>query len=97
MIFFRSAGKHPTAYKWRQSCPDRVAILSPIRKMARSNSKAAELSLGSGKRQKFCRSHSSDENYPARTVEELWRAIASFLKGVSKEECHAYLANSGYT
>jgi hypothetical protein len=27
----------------------------------------------------------------------LWRAIASFLKGVSKEECHAYLANSGYT
>jgi transposase len=33
----------------------------------------------------------------ARTVEELWRAIASFLKGVSKEECKAYLANSGYT
>jgi transposase len=33
----------------------------------------------------------------ARTVEELWRAIASFLKAVSKEECHAYLANSGYT
>jgi hypothetical protein len=28
---------------------------------------------------------------------ELWRAIASFLKGVSKEECNAYLANSGYT
>jgi hypothetical protein len=33
----------------------------------------------------------------ARTVEELWRAIATFLKGVSKEECNAYLANSGYT
>jgi transposase len=33
----------------------------------------------------------------ARTVEELWRAIASFLKVVSKEECKAYLANSGYT
>jgi hypothetical protein len=33
----------------------------------------------------------------ARTVEELWRAIACFLKGVSKEECKAYLANSGYT
>jgi hypothetical protein len=33
----------------------------------------------------------------ARTVEELWRAIASFLKSVSKEECNAYLANSGYT
>jgi hypothetical protein len=29
----------------------------------------------------------------ARTVEELWGAIA----GVSKEECKAYLANSGYT
>jgi hypothetical protein len=33
----------------------------------------------------------------AHTVEELWKAIASFLKGVSKEECRAYLANSGYT
>jgi hypothetical protein len=33
----------------------------------------------------------------ARTVEELWRAIASFLKDVSKEECKAYLANSRYT
>lgn len=33
----------------------------------------------------------------ARTVEELWRAIASFLKGVSKRECKAYLTNSGYT
>jgi transposase len=32
----------------------------------------------------------------ARTVEELWRAIACFLKGVSKDECKAYLANSGY-
>jgi transposase len=33
----------------------------------------------------------------ARTVEELWRAIASFLEGVSKGECKAFLANSGYT
>jgi transposase len=33
----------------------------------------------------------------ARTVEELWRAIAYFLKGVSKDQCKAYLANSGYT
>ena len=34
----------------------------------------------------------------ARTVEELWRAITSFFSKVfSKEECHAYLANSGYT
>src|SRR6202795_4880923 len=32
----------------------------------------------------------------ARTVEELWRAIAAFLKEVSKGECKAYLANSGY-
>jgi transposase len=33
----------------------------------------------------------------ARTVEQPWSAIASFLKGVSKEECKAYVANSGYT
>jgi hypothetical protein len=33
----------------------------------------------------------------ARTVERLWKAIASFLKTVSKGECKAYLANSGYT
>jgi hypothetical protein len=33
----------------------------------------------------------------ARTVEQLWSAIALFLKEVSKEECKAYLANSGYT
>jgi hypothetical protein len=33
----------------------------------------------------------------ARTVEKLWKAIASFLKGVSKDECKNYLANSGYT
>jgi transposase len=33
----------------------------------------------------------------ARTIEELLKAISSFLKGVSKEECKAYLANSGYT
>ena len=32
----------------------------------------------------------------ARTVEQLWKAIASFLKTVSKGECKAYLANSGY-
>jgi hypothetical protein len=32
----------------------------------------------------------------ARTIEELWKAIFSFLKSVSKEECKAYLANSGY-
>jgi transposase len=32
----------------------------------------------------------------ARTVERLWKAIASFLKTVSKGECKAYLANSGY-
>jgi transposase len=32
----------------------------------------------------------------ARTVEALWKAIASFLKEVSKEECKAFLANSGY-
>jgi hypothetical protein len=33
----------------------------------------------------------------ARTIEQLWSAIASFIKGVSEEECKAYLANSGYT
>jgi len=32
----------------------------------------------------------------ARTVERLWKAIASFLKTVCKGECKAYLANSGY-
>src|SRR5262252_7695010 len=32
----------------------------------------------------------------ARTVERLWKAVASFLKTVSKGECKAYLANSGY-
>jgi hypothetical protein len=32
----------------------------------------------------------------ARTVEELWKAIAGFLKEVSKDECKAHLANSGY-
>jgi transposase len=32
----------------------------------------------------------------ARTAERLWKAIASFLKTVSKSECNAYLANSGY-
>jgi transposase len=33
----------------------------------------------------------------ARTIEQLWKAIALFLKEVSKEECKAFLANSGYT
>jgi transposase len=32
----------------------------------------------------------------ARTVNRLWKAIAHFLKQVSKSECAAYLANSGY-
>jgi len=32
----------------------------------------------------------------ARTVDTLWKAIASFLKEVSKDECKAYLANSGH-
>jgi hypothetical protein len=30
----------------------------------------------------------------ARNIEELWRAIAPFLKGVSKEECKEPLAKS---
>jgi transposase len=47
--------------------------------------------------QLFARLKSFLRKMKARTLEELWRAIASFLKGVSKEECHAYLANSGYT
>jgi len=32
----------------------------------------------------------------ARTVETLWKTIASFLREVSKEECKAFLANAGY-
>jgi transposase len=32
----------------------------------------------------------------ARTVEALWKMIASFLKEVTKEGCKAFLANSGY-
>jgi hypothetical protein len=32
----------------------------------------------------------------ARTVDKLWKAIAAFLKEVSKVECKAFLANSGY-
>lgn len=32
----------------------------------------------------------------ARTVETLWKTIASFLREVSKEECKAFFANSGY-
>src|SRR6516162_5719097 len=47
--------------------------------------------------QLFARLKSFLRKMKARTVEELWRAIASFLKGVSKEECKAYLTNSGYT
>ena len=47
--------------------------------------------------QLFARLKSFLRKMKARTVEELWRAIASFLKGVSNEECKAYLANSVYT
>jgi transposase len=47
--------------------------------------------------QLFARLKSFLRKMKARTVEQLWSAIASFLKGVSKEECKAYLANSGYT
>jgi transposase len=47
--------------------------------------------------QLFARLKSFLRKMKSRTVEQLWRAIASFLKGVSKEECNAYLANSGYT
>jgi transposase len=32
----------------------------------------------------------------ARTVEALWKMIASFLREVSKEECKAFFANAGY-
>jgi transposase len=46
--------------------------------------------------QLFARLKSFLRKMKARTVEQLWRAIASFLKGVSKGECKAYLANSGY-
>src|SRR6516225_7361988 len=47
--------------------------------------------------QLFARLKSFLRKMKARTVEKLWKAIASFLKGVSKDECKAYLANSGYT
>src|ERR1700674_583533 len=47
--------------------------------------------------QLFARLKSFLRKMKARTVEELWRAIASFLQGVSRQECKAYLANSGYT
>jgi transposase len=47
--------------------------------------------------QLFARLKSFLRKMKARTVEQLWSAIASFLKEVSKEECKAYLANSGYT
>ena len=47
--------------------------------------------------QLFARLKSFLRKMKARTVEQLWRAIASFLKGVSKVECKAYFANSGYT
>ena len=47
--------------------------------------------------QLFARLKSFLRKMKTRTVEELWSAIASLLKSVSKEECEAYLANSGYT
>jgi transposase len=47
--------------------------------------------------QLFARLKSFLRKMKARTVEKLWSAIASFLKEVSKDECRAYLANSGYT
>src|SRR5271155_2141014 len=47
--------------------------------------------------QLFARLKSFLRRMKARTVEELWSAIASFLNGVSREECKAYLAHSGYT
>ena len=46
--------------------------------------------------QLFARLKSFLRKMKARTVEQLWRAIGSFLKGVSKEECKAYYAKSGY-
>jgi transposase len=47
--------------------------------------------------QLFARLKSFLRKAKARTIEQLWRTISSFLKTVSKEECKAYLANSGYT
>ena len=44
----------------------------------------------------FARLKSFLRKTKARTVDELWGAIAAFLKEVSKDECKAYLANSGY-
>ena len=46
--------------------------------------------------QLFARLKSFLRKMKARTVETLWRAISSFLKEVSKDECKAYLANAGY-
>lgn len=46
--------------------------------------------------QLFARLKSFLRKMKARTVEQLWKAIASFLKTVSEGECKAYLANSGY-
>ena len=46
--------------------------------------------------QLFARLKSFLRKIKARTVEKLWSAITSFLKEVSKDECRAYLANSGY-
>jgi DNA-directed RNA polymerase specialized sigma24 family protein len=37
------------------------------------------------------------ENSAKWAHQEASAAIASFIKGVSEEECKAYLANSGYT
>src|SRR5260370_41531053 len=47
--------------------------------------------------QLFARLKSFLRKTKPRTVEQLWRAIASFLNGVSKDECKAYLPNSAYT
>src|SRR5689334_14209054 len=46
--------------------------------------------------QLFARLKSFLRKMKARAVEQLWKAIASFLKTVSEGECKAYLANSGY-
>jgi transposase len=47
--------------------------------------------------QLFARLKSFLRKMKARTVDELWRAISCFVKEISKAECKAYLANSGYT
>ena len=47
--------------------------------------------------QLFARLKSFLRKMKARTVKQLWKAIALFLKTVSKGECKAFLATSGYT